>query len=81
MKYSLMSRVDADGILRFALEIGEEYADKFVRVTVEGVGDASGEAPLSDEEWSRRVKELAGSWVGDLERPPQGEYEQREELP
>jgi hypothetical protein len=81
MKYALMSRVDADGIVRFALELGEEYANKFVRVTVESVGVGSNEAPLSDEEWSRCVKELAGQWVGELERSPQGDYEQREEMP
>ncbi|HTU20544.1 MAG TPA: hypothetical protein VMG10_20955 [Gemmataceae bacterium] len=80
MKYSLLHRVDAEGVLHFGLELGEEYANKFVRVTVEGVGPASGDAPLSDEEWSKRVKDLAGKWLGEFERPPQGEYEQREEL-
>jgi len=81
MKYVLMSRVDADGVVRCALELGEEYANKFVRVTLESVGPPSEEAPLSDEEWAKRVKDLAGKWQGDFERPPQGEYEQREEWP
>jgi hypothetical protein len=30
MKFEMRWRVDADGILRFALELGEEYANKFV---------------------------------------------------
>jgi hypothetical protein len=78
MKYSLMSRVDADGVVRFALELGKEYANKFVRVTVEGVGIASGE--MTHEEWLRFIEDTAGKWEGELERPPQGEYEEREPL-
>ena len=80
MKYSLMSRVDAEGILHFALELGEEFANKFVRVTVESVQPPPNDSPLTDEERAELLKNLAGKWLGDFERPPQGDYERREEL-
>ena len=35
---------------------------------------------LSPEEWRVRILETAGNWKGKLERPEQGEYEQREPL-
>jgi hypothetical protein len=81
MKYVLTKQVDADGVLRLALELGEADANKVVRVIVETVEAASDQAPLSDEEWSKRVENLAGKWLGDFERPPQGEFEKREEWP
>ncbi len=37
-------------------------------------------ASLSAEEWRRGILETAGKWQGELERPEQGEYEQREPL-
>ncbi len=76
MKYELTSQVDTDGILRFALELGEEYANKCVRLTVASLEPPSGKTPLSDEGWSKGVEELAGKWVGEFERPPQGETAQ-----
>jgi hypothetical protein len=81
MKYSLMSRVDAEGVLHFALEVGEEYANKFVRVTVESIEPPADDSPLSEEERIKLLKSIAGKWQGDFERPPQGDYERRDELP
>ncbi len=81
MKYVMTYRVDADGILRFALELGEEYANKFVRLTLESIGPAHDDSPLSDEVWAKRLEDLAGKWLGEFERPPQGEFEKREEWP
>ena len=37
-------------------------------------------AAISPEEWRRGIRETAGKWQGELERPDQGEYEQREPL-
>ena len=40
-----------------------------------------GSPALAPEEWRQRVLETAGQWQGELERPEQGEFEQRESLP
>jgi hypothetical protein len=71
------SKVSSDGILHLSLPVGLEEADKEVRVTVEQL-DAK--QPMTQEEWRAWVGSMAGSWQGDFERPPQGEYEQREPL-
>jgi hypothetical protein len=36
--------------------------------------------PMTQEEWRAWVDSMAGTWQGEFERPPQGEYEQREPL-
>ena len=38
---------------------------------------SSGKPEFSSDEF---ISETAGQWVGELERQPQGEYEQRESL-
>jgi hypothetical protein len=35
---------------------------------------------MTPEEWRAFVDEMAGSWQGDFERPPQGDYEVRDSL-
>ncbi|MDY0166187.1 MAG: hypothetical protein RBS80_06560 [Thermoguttaceae bacterium] len=70
------SRIGSDGILQLALPVGPADADREVQVSVEPVAPAA----LSPDEWRRRVFETAGKWEGPLERPEQGEYEQREPL-
>jgi hypothetical protein len=73
MNFEMRWRVDADGILRFALELGEEYANKFVCLTVTSIEPPPDTSPLTEEERRKMLKELAGSWQGEFERPPQGE--------
>ncbi len=67
--------VGSDGNLRLDLAVGPNEAGKEVQITVEPVPPA-----MSPDEWQAWVESMAGSWQGDLERPPQGEYEQREPL-
>ncbi len=67
------SRVGSDGTLQLALPVGPAAAGREVRITIEPVGPPA----LSPDEWRRRVLETAGKWQGELERPEQGEYEQR----
>jgi hypothetical protein len=81
MTYAMTYRVDEDGVLRLALELGEEYANKFVRVTVESIEPPADHSPLTDEERKELLKNIAGKWLGEFERPPQGDNERREELP
>lgn len=70
------SKVGSDGILHLALPVGPEEANKEVLVTVEPVARPT----MTPEEWRAWVASMAGTWEGDFERPPQGEYEEREPL-
>jgi hypothetical protein len=69
------SRVGSNGVLQLTVPVGPGDADREVQVTVEPVG-----VPPSPDEWRRRVLETAGQWQGPVERPEQGEFEQRESL-
>ena len=73
----LHSRVGTDGVLQLDVPIGVADADREVEVTIEPVGPA----PMTQEEWRKFILETAGAWQGDLERPAQGEFEVRDELP
>jgi hypothetical protein len=76
----LHPRVDADGILKLAVPLGAAAADREVQVTIE-TGEQKARPNSMQEEWRQFVLETAGAWKGDLERPEQGEYEKRDELP
>lgn len=70
------SKVGHDGMLRLMVPVGASGADQEVRVTVEPVTPPG----LSADEWRRAVLATAGRWQGEFERPPRGEYEEREPL-
>lgn len=70
------SRVGSNGILQLTLPVGAADADREVQITVEPVGPPV----LSPDDWRQRILETAGKWQGELERPEQGEYEQRKPL-
>jgi hypothetical protein len=72
------SKVGSDGILHLELPLGVEEADTEVRVTVEPV---AAKKPITQEEWRAWVDSMAGS-ITDLtfERPPQGDFEERQPL-
>ena len=76
----LHSRVGADGVLKLAVSIGAQEADREVQVTIEATEPRLLTSAERDE-WRQFVLETAGAWQGELERPEQGEYEQRDELP
>lgn len=69
------SKVGSDGMLHLDIPFGAAAANQEVQVTIEPV-----KKPMTQEEWRAWVQSMAGSWKGDFERPPQGEYEQREPL-
>jgi hypothetical protein len=71
------SKVSGDGILRLSAPIGLDEAEKDVQVTVEPSTPAT---PMTREQWGDWVDSMAGTWQGDFQRPPQGEYEVRESL-
>ena len=71
------SKVGKDGVLHLSVSLGPGDADRDVRVIVEPLAI---EGAMTPEEWRARVQSLAGSWRGEFERPPQGEYEDRDPL-
>lgn len=75
----VQSRVGSDGVLHIDIPMGKEDADREVQVTIDPV--QVGPSPMTQEEWRQFVKETAGAWQGDLERPEPLEYEQRDEMP
>jgi len=74
----LERRADANGVLHFDLPLGPDEAGRQLRVTVEPIGPP---AEMTPEEWRAGILATAGGWVGEFERPPQGELEEREPLP
>jgi hypothetical protein len=74
MSQLLTVQVGADGVL--TLPLGEAYANRTVRVTVQMIPPE-----MTREEWLRFIEDTAGK-IDDptFQRHPQGEYEQREEL-
>ena len=71
------SKVSGDGILHLSLPVGLAEANHEVQVTVE---PCPTQKRTTQEEWRAGVDSMAGTWQGDFERPPQGEYEEREPL-
>lgn len=76
----VQSRVGADGVLHLTVPIGKDDADREVVVTIQAAAPKHGTASEQDD-WRQFVAKTAGAWQGDLERPEQGAYEQRDELP
>jgi hypothetical protein len=74
------TRVGGDGILHLEVPIGEADANREVEVTIKGA-EPEQRTSLEKEAWQQFVMETAGAWQGNLERPDQGEYERRDELP
>jgi hypothetical protein len=73
------SRVGPDGVLHVDVPLGEAEANREVVVTVE---DAPAASRMDDEAWLKAFWAVAGSITDPtFERHPQGEYEQRDELP
>ncbi len=73
----MKSKVSSDGILHLSVPVGLADADKEVQVTAEPL---TPKKPRTQEEWHAWVDSMAGTWQGDVERSPQGEYEEREPL-
>jgi hypothetical protein len=71
------TKVSSDGILHLSLPVGLAEADREVQVIVEPI---TPKVPMTQEAWRALVESMAGTWQGDFERPPQGEYEVRESL-
>jgi hypothetical protein len=75
----LHSVVGPDGVLHITVPIGKEFADQEVQVTIDPA--RAGAASMTQEEWREFVLSTAGAWQGDLERPEQLQYQERDDLP
>jgi hypothetical protein len=77
----LRARIGPDGVLTLNVPVGISEANRDVKVIVEPADAAVGHTTeMTRDEWARFVAETAGAWMGDLERPAQGELEARDEL-
>ncbi|HTU89045.1 MAG TPA: hypothetical protein VMF69_03010 [Gemmataceae bacterium] len=72
MNQTITVRAGNDGIV--TLSLGAAYANELIQVTVQTIPETS------REEWLRFIESTAGKWEGELERPAQGEYEERDTL-
>ncbi len=76
--FDVVEHADADKILRLAIPVDEANRSYHLVVLVE---PASYDVKPPMREWPPGFFEAtAGKWVGDFERPPQGEFETREPL-
>ncbi|HZY89412.1 MAG TPA: hypothetical protein VFE78_31610 [Gemmataceae bacterium] len=83
MKKVLTTQVGADGVLTLRVPLGPADANHLVRVIVETVeGETAPAAPPAGSEGWLQFLERIGGTITDptFERPPQGEYEEREPL-
>jgi hypothetical protein len=81
MRKVLTTRVGANGVL--TVPLGEGDANKNVRATVEMLeGETRPALPAHGPETWRRFLERTGGSIADptFERPPQGDYEERDTL-
>ena len=77
----LRARIGPDGILTLNVPVGMSEANREVKVIVEPADAAVAPTPkMTRDDWARFVDQTAGAWIGDLERPAQGEFEVRDEL-
>ena len=75
---TLHSRIDPEGLLH--VRVPAEWADSECDVTVT-VSDKQANQGTKRTEWLSFIQATAGQWQGEpLVRPPQGEYEVRDEI-
>jgi hypothetical protein len=80
-RIELITRIGPDGILTLSVPAGMNEANREVKVIVEPADVVAGQTvKMTPEEWARFVDETAGAWKGNLERPEQGQCEERDQL-
>jgi hypothetical protein len=77
----VQSRVGADGVLKLALPVGAENANREVRITINAVEQPSTTATMSQQEWEEFIDRIGGS-INDptFIRHPQPAFEDRGEI-
>lgn len=77
----LKSSVGQDGVLELRIPLGFEEAGQPVMVTVQPVPADTDSTEADDAEWHRILRETYGACAGlGLERPEQGEFEERDPI-
>jgi hypothetical protein len=73
------THIGPNGVLTLTVPLDQADANKPVRVIVETIEEVK--PPMDRTAWLRFIEETAGS-IADpsFERPPQGEYEERDPL-
>lgn len=76
----LESRVGPDGVLVLTVPVGQENANREVKVIVDSIDRKNPGAPITQQEWEQMIRETAGS-IDDptFVRPEQGRFEEREQ--
>ncbi len=74
-RIELVATVTEDGMLTIPVPAGIAPGAHTVIVEIDERALTADQHDRSD--WPRFVQETAGAWRGELERPPQGEYEHR----
>lgn len=75
------SRVGPDGVLKLAVPVGAQNANRDVKVTISQRDPAPRARYRDESEWRAFISQTAGS-IQDptFVRPPQGEFEDRGEI-
>ncbi len=79
--YETLQLADADKMVHLSVPVGEANRRYHLIVLMQPVSERDPALPVPVRDWPPVFFEAtAGKWVGDFERPPQGEFESREEL-
>jgi hypothetical protein len=75
----IQSRVGPDGILVLSVPVGQENANRDVKVIVDAIDQRSSARTMTQEEWAQMIRDTAGS-IDDptFVRPDQGQFETRD---
>lgn len=79
--FEILEQAGADKVVRLSIPVDEANRRYHLVVLLEPVSDISQGPRPPTHVWPPGFFEAtAGQWIGDLERPPQDEFEKREEM-
>lgn len=71
------TQIGADGVLHLDIPFGAAEAGRSVQIVI----DPEVQPSPNPKAYLDFLDETAGAWQGEFERPPQGEFEERDSLP
>jgi hypothetical protein len=77
--FETLQEAGADKVVRLAIPVDEAFRRYHFVILVEPA-DGKQQVPPVRAWPAGFIESTAGKWLGELERPPQGEFERREEL-
>ena len=81
MTFETLQHAGADRVVRLAIPVDEANRQYHLVVLVEPATDNGAALQPPVRAWPAGFFEnTAGQWVGELERPPQGDFEKRGDL-